>query len=573
MYQALYRKWRPRTFDEVTGQEHITETLKTQVKTGRLSHAYLFTGTRGTGKTTCAKLLARAVNCERPAEGNPCNTCATCKGIENGSILDVLELDAASNNGVDHVRALRDEAIYAPAYGKKRVYIVDEVHMLSGAAFNALLKILEEPPAHLMFILATTELYKVPATILSRCQRFAFRRLLPDEIAKRLLFVSQKEQIPLTQDGAVLLARLADGSMRDALSLLDQCSAAAGGALDGQQVLSIMGLAGNLEITGLMEAIGHRDTAKALSHFAALYEGGKELGSLLGELSLLARDMLIMQTVPATGETLLTGGYEANALHMLAALFSQQRLMDCIASLSNTQSGFARSTNRRTDAELCIIRLCEDVPADDYKALSARVAKLEQALADGAASFRKTCPESGGAASTSLAGQRERIPSPSQGQSPKEPLKKSGCALEQEQTIASAKCPKHQSIRQTQPDPSEADKNACRNTVSQKGAGEFWPQLVSALKGKIGMPEYSIMNNSTMVSGEYAEGILTITVDSEFTHTLVNQPAVLQALSSEAESLFGRPLRVIFARSPHQKRDKMDDLLALSRKFDNISIE
>ena len=200
MYQALYRKWRPRTFDDVVGQTHITDTLKRQVATGRLSHAYLFTGTRGTGKTTCAKILARAVNCEHPVDGNPCNTCDSCRGIENGSILDVLELDAASNNGVDQVRALRDEAVYTPAAVRKRVYIVDEVHMLSTAAFNALLKILEEPPAHLMFILATTELHKVPATIKSRCQQFSFQRILPGDIAQRLLYVAEREGFAKTAE-------------------------------------------------------------------------------------------------------------------------------------------------------------------------------------------------------------------------------------------------------------------------------------------------------------------------------------------------------------------------------------
>ena len=192
MYQALYRKWRPKTFSDVVGQEHVTETLQRQVAEGRLSHAYLFTGTRGTGKTTCAKILAKAVNCEHPENGNPCNKCQSCLGIESGGFLDVMELDAASNNGVDHVRALRDEAIYSPAQVKKRVYIIDEVHMLSIAAFNALLKILEEPPEHLMFILATTELHKVPATILSRCQRFAFRRILPREIVGRLNYIAEQ---------------------------------------------------------------------------------------------------------------------------------------------------------------------------------------------------------------------------------------------------------------------------------------------------------------------------------------------------------------------------------------------
>ena len=223
MYQALYRKWRPQTFDEVVGQRHITETLKNQVRTGRLSHAYLFIGTRGTGKTTCARILAKAVNCEHPVDGNPCGVCPACRGISEGSVLDVVELDAASNNGVDNVRALREEAVFTPASVRKRVYIIDEVHMLSTSAFNALLKILEEPPEHLMFILATTELQKVPATILSRCQRHSFRRIDTPELADYIEYIASQERFSLSADAAELIARLADGGVRDALSLLDQC--------------------------------------------------------------------------------------------------------------------------------------------------------------------------------------------------------------------------------------------------------------------------------------------------------------------------------------------------------------
>ena len=283
MYQALYRKWRPKTFADVVGQEHITETLQRQVAEGRLSHAYLFTGTRGTGKTTCAKILARAVNCEHPENGNPCNRCPSCLGIESGRLLDVVELDAASNNGVDSVRALRDEAIYSPAQVKKRVYIVDEVHMLSTPAFNALLKILEEPPEHLMFILATTELHKVPATILSRCQRFSFRRIQPKDIVGRLNYIAGQENIDLKEDGAALLARLSDGALRDALSLLDQC-AAAGGAIDANAVLDALGLAGNVQTAQLMSLILTRDARGALELLGKLYDGGKDVGAVLGEL-------------------------------------------------------------------------------------------------------------------------------------------------------------------------------------------------------------------------------------------------------------------------------------------------
>ena len=273
MYQALYRKWRPKTFEDVVGQSHITQTLQKQVAEGRTSHAYLFTGTRGTGKTTCAKILAKAVNCRHPVNGDPCNQCDACLGIDNGSMLDVLELDAASNNGVDHVRALRDEAIYSPANVRYRVYIVDEVHMLSTAAFNALLKILEEPPAHLIFILATTELHKVPATILSRCQRFAFKRIQPGDIADRLLYVASQEGMSLTEDAAELLSRLSDGALRDALSLLDQCSG--DGEINKERVLDVLGLAGNLQTAQMMEHILSRDTRSALLLLDKLYQDAK----------------------------------------------------------------------------------------------------------------------------------------------------------------------------------------------------------------------------------------------------------------------------------------------------------
>ncbi|NBI10695.1 DNA polymerase III subunit gamma/tau, partial [Colidextribacter sp. OB.20] len=398
MYQALYRKWRPRTFDDVVGQGHITETLKRQVAAGRLSHAYLFTGTRGTGKTTCAKILARAVNCENPQEGNPCNACPSCLGIENGSILDVLELDAASNNGVDQVRALRDEAVYTPAAVRKRVYIVDEVHMLSTAAFNALLKILEEPPPHLLFILATTELHKVPATIKSRCQQFAFKRILPTQIAQRLEYVAEQEGIPLTEEGAALLARLADGGMRDALSLLDQC---AGGqdSLDEQAILDVLGLAGNVETAALMGQLAARDTAGALSTLARLYAGGRDVGSVLGELSSLARDLLLRKTAPLGGAALMTGGYDEAALRGLGEQLSAQRLLQMLTLLQDASAGLARSANRRTDAELCLIRLSDEGLDESFAGLSARIARIEERLARGIpAAPKKPETERGGTA-------------------------------------------------------------------------------------------------------------------------------------------------------------------------------
>ena len=382
MYQALYRKYRPKTFDDVVGQEHITETLKKQVETGRLSHAYLFIGTRGTGKTTCAKILAKAVNCEHPVNGNPCNQCAACRGIDDGSILDVVELDAASNNGVDNVRALRDEAVFSPASVRKRVYIVDEVHMLSNSAFNALLKILEEPPEHLMFILATTELHKVPATILSRCQRHSFKRIPVDTITARLNYVAQQEHLDLQPDAAALLARMADGGMRDALTLLDQCCG--NECISTDAVISAIGLAGNLRTAQLLRSVAAGDTAGALEQFRELWQDGKDPSALLDELSMLQRDLLMQAVAPRGGRELLSGAYDPVTLEELSGAFSSAQLLANLQSIQQTLGAMASQPNPRIAAELCLIRLCRPELCDDVPTLCARMDKLEQTVYSGA---------------------------------------------------------------------------------------------------------------------------------------------------------------------------------------------
>ena len=382
MYQALYRKYRPKTFDDVVGQEHITETLKKQVETGRLSHAYLFIGTRGTGKTTCAKILVKAVNCEHPVNGNPCNQCAACRGIDDGSILDVVELDAASNNGVDNVRALRDEAVFSPASVRKRVYIVDEVHMLSNSAFNALLKILEEPPEHLMFILATTELHKVPATILSRCQRHSFKRIPVDTITARLNFVAQQEHLNLQPDAAALLARMADGGMRDALTLLDQCCG--NECISTDAVISAIGLAGNLRTAQLLRSVAAGDTAGALEQFRELWQDGKDPSALLDELSMLQRDLLMQAVAPRGGRELLSGAYDPVTLEELSGAFSSAQLLANLQSIQQTLGAMASQPNPRIAAELCLIRLCRPELCDDVPTLCARMDKLEQTVYSGA---------------------------------------------------------------------------------------------------------------------------------------------------------------------------------------------
>ena len=376
MYQALYRKWRPQTFDEVIGQEHITETLKSQVKNGRLSHAYLFIGTRGTGKTTCARILARAVNCERPDNGNPCGKCPACRGILDGSIMDVVELDAASNNGVDNVRALREEAVFSPSAVRKRVYIIDEVHMLSTPAFNALLKILEEPPEHLMFILATTELQKVPATILSRCQRHSFRRLEAELLSRYLLDIAGREQMRLEKDAADVIARLSDGGVRDALSLLDQCSVH--DRIDVQAVYSTVGLAGNRRIADLLDAIVRHDSAKALQLFSGFWMDGKDPSSVLKELSTLLRDIMILRVAPKAGQNLISGGFEQRVLQLFSDRMTAEECVFALETIQSALTGLKDVNNPRTAAELCLVSLCCDAAGDSIGSLRSRISRLEE---------------------------------------------------------------------------------------------------------------------------------------------------------------------------------------------------
>lgn len=606
MYQALYRKWRPRTFDDVVGQEHITETLKQQVAGDRLSHAYLFTGTRGTGKTTCAKILARAVNCRQPENGNPCNQCPACLGIENGSILDVLELDAASNNGVDQVRALRDEAVYTPAAVRKRVYIVDEVHMLSTPAFNALLKILEEPPAHLMFILATTELHKVPATIRSRCQQFAFKRILPGQIAQRLGYVAQEEGIDLTADGAALLARLADGGLRDALSLLDQCS---GGRakVDEKEILDVLGLAGNLETAALMDQIARRDTAAALDTLARLYAGGKDVASVLGELSALARDLLLRKTAPQGGASLLTGGYDEATMRALGEQFTAQRLLQTLTVLQSALADLPRSGNRRTDTELCLIRLCDESLDQSLTGLAARVARLEERLTQGGIPAQSPAQSQAVSRPVSRPAQAPQkrpaaVPNVQEDRPPWEeeqpPLPEEPPApgeMERVFDVPEAE-PVRPAARPTaRPAVQPAPQQSAPAGGPPDGDRAFWPSFAAGLKGKIPPTVHPYLNNAQKVTGVWKNGSLTLWTDSEFTRAMLNKPAVLLGLRRAAIDTFGVAPQVSVvcgtpppeepASAPAQsaapaeqqeepaKEDAMDALLAFGEQFDNVTIQ
>lgn len=381
MYQALYRKWRPSTFDEVIGQPHITQTLKNQVKTGKLSHAYIFIGTRGTGKTTCARILAKAVNCENPVDGNPCCRCESCRSIAEGTAVDVVEMDAASNNGVDNVRALREEAIFSPTTVRKRVYIIDEVHMLSTSAFNALLKIIEEPPEHLMFILATTELQKVPATILSRCQRHSFRRIDSGILADYLKDISARESVSITDDAAALIARLSDGGVRDSLSLLDQC--AGFGSIDTDTVYSTLGLAGNRRTAQLLNKIIRHESVPAIEDFNSMWMDGKDPAGILNELCGLLRDTLIMRSAPSGGEGLISGIYDNKTMDYFVRHMTAEEIVAAMEKLRGAIADMKLSPNTKMTAEICIVSLSSSLVGDTVSDLRARLSRLEEALSNG----------------------------------------------------------------------------------------------------------------------------------------------------------------------------------------------
>ena len=391
MYRAFYRKYRPSTFTDVVGQEHITTTLENAVKTGKTSHAYLFTGSRGTGKTSCAKILAKAVNCINSHDGNPCNECEICKGIDSGAILDIIEIDAASNNGVDNIRDLREEANFTPANAKFRVYIIDEVHMLSIGAFNALLKTLEEPPAHVIFILATTEVHKLPSTILSRCQRFDFKRIPPEAIAGRLKEVAVKENLQLSDDGAMLIARIADGAMRDALSLLDRCSSHQG-LIDSAAVASSAGLAGREYIFELCDRIIEKDAAKALEVVNKLYNDSCDMERLITELTSHFRNLMVSKAVKNFQDMIICSQGEIEIIRQQSAKTTLATIMSCIDILTASASTMKQGANRRTSAELCIIRLCTPSLDGDLNAILRRLSELESAVTSGKITVKAEAP-------------------------------------------------------------------------------------------------------------------------------------------------------------------------------------
>ncbi len=378
VYQALYRKWRPMRFEDVSGQSQVSETLKTAISNGRISHAYLFCGTRGTGKTSTAKIFSRAVNCESPVNGEPCNECASCRGILDGSILDVYEMDAASNRGVENIREIRDEVIYTPVGCKYKVYIIDEVHMLTTEAFNALLKTLEEPPAHTIFILATTEPHKIPATVLSRCQRFDFKRISVRDIAERITKIADNEGIDITPDGIEAVAELGDGSMRDAISILDRCITFGQDKLTASVISDIMGVVGSGKLFEIVDAIGEDNSRNALMAADEVLKEGKEAQNLIENLISHFRALLVCKTTDDPGELLEKTESAVEKYKTQANGFSVERIVYSINMLGDYLAQSKWLSDPKLAAEQGVIRLASY--NDDESVLLKRIEKLEAAL-------------------------------------------------------------------------------------------------------------------------------------------------------------------------------------------------
>ena len=547
VYQALYRKYRPQTFSDVVGQKGVTDTLRAQIETGKLSHAYLFTGTRGTGKTSCAKILAKAVNCLDPQDGNPCNCCAACRAIDDGSCMDVLEIDAASNNGVDSVRVLRDDAIYTPSEVKRRVYIIDEVHMLSIAAFNALLKIIEEPPEHLIFILATTELNKVPATILSRCQRFSFRRLRLEDIAGRLNFIAYQEGIQIAPAALRLLARLADGAMRDGVSLLDQCASACQGELTEELVCQTLGLAGVKRTGELLMAAGKQDTAQTLSIFEALYAEGKDLGALFDELSALCRDLLVLKAAPKSGVSMLSGIADESQAAELEKLFAPAELLRDLTLVQAAKGAVGKNADARVAAELCLMQLCEPSLKLDAQSLGARVSKLEERLATGNFTPAK---QQAKAESAENEEDDDRPPFPDDADDPLAGLAPPMDAREAER-----------------PQEKPASNGA------QEELDRRWPELAASLREGLGVRERGFFAPGGPVRPRLKGDTLILTAPSQFVLDIIKGPNVQKIAAEKASAFFGHPMQVQFALAGQldaSGKDPMDALLALGEEHSDI---
>ena len=560
MYQVLYRKWRPQHFGDVAGQPQVTETLRNALKSERINHAYLFTGSRGTGKTTCAKILAKAVNCLNLKDGDPCGECENCRGIDDGSILDVVEMDAASNRGIGDIREVIDEAQILPARAKYRVYIIDEVHMLTTEAFNALLKTLEEPPEHVVFILATTEVHKLPATILSRCQRFDFHRISPDAIRARLSYVAEQEGATITDDAARLIAAVADGAMRDALSLMDRCLGSTRN-IATDDVRLAAGLAKKDYLFELANACINKNTAKALELIAKLHSESKDMARLCDELIDHFRSLMMIKTTRHPRDLIVMSDDEFEDAQTQSDYLTLGEIVYMMDTLQNAYKRMGKGNSNKTELEMALVRLSSPELEGTNEALTARLSALEKAVKSGVTVVTQTVE-------TEKPKQEEK-PKPVVEEPPKaveppkaEPVKEQPKAVEP---------PKPESKSQQKAAEARPLPSALNMDELYANAKPFrqWPEVVENIMKYSKAIGSAFSNTNAYESGQY----LLIDADSEIAFSLLRQSSQRENIRKAILEITGRTYKLGPYKKPEKKEEKNDPLASLISDLKERGVE
>ncbi|MGN0453113.1 MAG: DNA polymerase III subunit gamma/tau [Ruminococcus sp.] len=571
-YQVLYRKYRPKTFSDVIGQPQVTVTLKNELKSGRINHAYLFTGTRGTGKTSCAKILSKAVNCLSPVDGEPCCECEICKGIQNGEIFDVLEMDAASNRRIDDIRDITDKISYTPERGKYRVFIIDEVHMLTTEAFNALLKTLEEPPKHVIFILATTEVHKLPATILSRCQRFDFHRINASDMAQRVKFVTENEGCEITDDAALLISVIADGAVRDALSLLDRCLSLSS-SVDADTVRRAAGLAQKDYLLNLASACVNKNSEKAISILNKLYNDSKDMSKLCDELLSHYRSLMLIKTVRNPRELVVMSEEEYDSAYDQAQVLS---LADIVYAMDVLQTAFermGRGADNRIELEIALVKLSAPELDSSVESLLARISALEKAVRCGGAvtspaSADKPAPATE-RVSEAVTAEAESYVSESSNNSNRA-IGKAKVEGKETQVQSKASPEVVKPVEDTPPTAQKPRKKADMNSIME-GASPLssWPEVVANLKQYSRAIASSFQGTTAYVSGDY----LLIDAPTEIPFKLLQNSSQRDNLRQAVQEITGKRYILGPYKRP-EAEDKETDLLdALTAKLKESGVE
>lgn len=586
-YQVLYRKYRPKSFDDVYGQDHVTQTLRNELRLNRVHHAYLFTGSRGTGKTTCAKILSKAVNCLDIRDGDPCGECANCRGIDSGEILDVVEMDAASNRGIDDIRAIIDEVAFAPARAKYRVYIIDEVHMLSRDAWNALLKTLEEPPAHVVFILATTEVNKIPETILSRCQRFDFHRISPADISERLHEIAAKESVSLTDEAALLIAVIADGAMRDAISLLDRCIGISTN-VDADVVRSAAGLAAQGHLFEIVNCTINKNVTRALEIVDSLYKDSKDMGSLCEELQSHFRSLMLIKTVSKPRELVVMSDREFDAAVAEADYLSLPDILFAMDVLGRARAAMRESVSPRTELEMALVKLCAPELDKTDEALFARVTALEKALrllqSNGVPVAQPSAPAPELPKPTVEHKAEEKKPEPVQETTPAdpEPVKKTAPEKPEPEQKATpekpqpAETPAQQPISAPVTDTKPVAQSSAVPTAKPEHKAparrqnvdmdelyrnakpfELWPDVVANLRNYSRAISAAFEDTNAYVSGDY----LLIETNHEIAFELLKKSAQREEIRKAVQEVTGKVYKLGPYKQPEEKKQSKDEVL------------